>query len=121
MTRQIRKFLLCVALSLIAQSLFAQVNTTIYGEVVDELGEPIVGASVFFEGTQQGAQTDFDGKYDISGVAPGSYNLIVNYLGYKAQTKYNIIVRSKGTPTYNFILQEATQELDEVEGRITKR
>lgn len=111
---QIRFFLLSATLFLAAQSLYAQVNTEIYGEVVDKLGEPIAGASVFLEGTQQGTQTDFDGKYEISGVAPGSYNLIVSYLGYQAQTKYNIIVRSKGTPTYNFTLQEATQELDEV-------
>lgn len=114
MILQIRFFLLSATLFLAAQSLYAQVNTEIYGEVVDELGEPIAGASVFLEGTQQGTQTDFDGNYEISGVAPGSYNLIVSYLGYQAQTKYNIIVRSKGTPTYNFTLQEATQELDEV-------
>ena len=114
MILQLRKVLLYGASFLLVQSLFAQVNTTIYGEVVDELGEPIVGASVFLEATQQGAQTDFDGNYEISGVASGSYNLIVSYLGYESQTKYNIIVRSKGTPTYNFTLQEAIQELGEV-------
>ena len=114
MVFQIRKVLLCIILILAAQNLLAQVSTEIYGEVIDELGEPLIGASVFLEGTQMGAQTDFDGNYTISGVAPGSYNLIVNYLGFEPQTKYNIIVRSKGTPTYNFKLQEATQELDEV-------
>ena len=110
----IRKVLLCIFLVLTAESLIAQVTTEIYGEVIDELGKPLIGASVFLEGTQQGAQTDFEGNYKISGVAPGSYNLIVNYLGYEPQTKYNIIVRSKGTPAYNFKLQEALQKLDEV-------
>ena len=108
------KELFYVILILTVENLFAQVTTNIYGEVVDELGEPLIGASVFLEGTQLGAQTDFDGNYKISGVAPGSYNLIVNYLGFEPQTKYNIIVRSKGTPTYNFKLQEALQKLDEV-------
>lgn len=111
---QIRRVLLCIILALSAESLFAQVTAVIYGEVIDELGEPLIGASVFLEGTQLGAQTDFDGNYKISGVAPGSYNLIVNYLGFEPQTKYNIIVRSKGTPTYNFKLLEALQKLDEV-------
>ncbi|WP_424366534.1 TonB-dependent receptor [Maribacter sp.] len=106
--------LLCIILILASNILFAQVTTDIYGEVLDELGEPLIGASVFLEGTQLGAQTDFDGNYTISGVAPGSYNLIVTYLGYEPQTKYNIIVRSKGTPTYNFKLREAVQKLDEV-------
>ncbi|MGB5436880.1 MAG: TonB-dependent receptor [Maribacter sp.] len=111
---QIRRVLLCIILILASNILFAQVTTDIYGEVLDELGEPLIGASVFLEGTQLGAQTDFDGNYTISGVAPGSYNLIVTYLGYEPQTKYNIIVRSKGTPTYNFKLREAVQKLDEV-------
>lgn len=48
------------------------------------------------------------------GVSPGPYNLIASYLGHQSQTKYNIIVRSKGAPTYNFILKEAVQQLDEV-------
>ncbi len=111
---KIKTILLCIILTLTVEILFAQLTTAVYGEVIDDIGEPLFGASVFLEGTQLGAQTDFDGNYKISGVAPGSYNLIVNYLGYEPQTKYNIIVRSKGTPTYNFILQEATQKLDEV-------
>ncbi len=114
MNFKIRKALFCIILILTANILVAQVTTTIYGKVLDEFGEPLFGASVFLEGTQLGAQSDFEGNYKISGVVPGSYNLIVNYLGYEPQTKYNIIVRSKGTPTYNFKLQEATQELDEV-------
>ncbi|MBD0849490.1 TonB-dependent receptor [Maribacter arenosus] len=114
MNFKIRKALFCLILILTANILAAQVTTTIYGKVLDEFGEPLFGASVFLEGTQLGAQSDFEGNYKISGVVPGSFNLIVNYLGYEPQTKYNIIVRSKGTPTYNFKLQEATQELDEV-------
>ncbi len=92
----------------------AQVTVNFYGSVKDDLGEPIGGASVFLEGTELGAQTDFDGNYEIKGVAPGSYNLIASYLGYGSQTQFNIIVRSKGTPTYNFILEEAAEQLDEV-------
>ena len=114
MRRKIQKFLLGVILIFAVEGLSAQVSTIIFGEVIDELGTPLFGASVFLEGTQLGAQTDFDGNYKISGVAPGSYNLIVKYLGYESQTKYNIIVRSKGTPAYNFVLQEATQKLNEV-------
>ncbi|MEN1784125.1 MAG: TonB-dependent receptor [Bacteroidota bacterium] len=93
----------------------AQVTTTIYGKVTAALGEPIFGASAFLEGTTKGAQTDFDGNYTIEGITPGSYNLVVSYIGYETQTQYNIIVRSKGTPNYNFVLKEAAEQLDEVE------
>ncbi len=92
----------------------AQVSVTVFGKVTDEIEEPIAGASVFLEGTALGAQTDFDGTYEILGVPPGSYNLIASYLGYQPLTKYNIIVRSKGTPSYIFILEETTEQLDEV-------
>src|SRR6056297_21676 len=92
----------------------AQVTVSIYGNVTDNVGEPIGGASVFLEGTVLGAQTDFDGNYEIRGVAPGSYNLIASYLGYGSQTQFNIIVRSKGTPNYDFRLEEAAEQLDEV-------
>ncbi len=99
---------------LFAPFLSAQVKVSLFGNVKDKLGEPIAGASVFLENTELGSQTDFDGNYEITNIAPGSYNLIVSYLGYESQTSYNIIVRSKGTPTYNFILKEAAEQLDEV-------
>lgn len=92
----------------------AQVSVSVYGSVTDNLGEPIGGASVFLEGTALGAQTDFDGNYEIRSVAPGSYNLIASYLGYGSQTQFNIIVRSKGTPNYDFKLKEEAEQLDEV-------
>lgn len=98
----------------IGSPLCAQVNTSIFGSITDNLGEPLAGASVFLEGTQIGAQTDFEGNYEIPDVPPGSYNLVASYLGFESQTKYNIIVRSKGTPTYNFVLKAASEQLEEV-------
>ena len=94
--------------------LYAQVTVDLFGSVTDEVGEPLFGASVFLEGTEIGAQTDFDGNYVINDVTPGSYNLIVSYIGYETQTEYNIIVRSKGTPSYNFVLRESVRQLGEV-------
>ncbi|PRX57293.1 TonB-dependent receptor [Flagellimonas meridianipacifica] len=92
----------------------AQVTADLFGSVTDKVGQPIFGASVYLEGTEKGAQTDFDGKYKITGISPGTYNLVVSYIGYETQTQYNVIIRSKGTPNYNFVLQESAQQLDEV-------
>ena len=108
------QILFCFTLLLWSPRLFSQVTTSLFGKVVNEQGEPLFGASVYLEGTQLGAQTDFDGNYEISGVTPGSYNLIASYLGYKSQTKYNIIVRSKGTLAYNFVLYQDSEQLEEV-------
>lgn len=113
-----------VLLIFIPTVIFAQVKTEIYGKISNEKGDPMFGASVYLEGTQIGAQADFDGNYRIIGVSPGSYNLIASFLGYEPQTKFNIIVRSKGTPNYNFVLKQSTQQLDEVfisnENKITR-
>ena len=92
----------------------AQVSGTLSGEVKDVVGEPIMGASVFLNGTQKGTITDEDGQYVLKDVIPASYNLTVSYLGFETQTKFNILVKSKGNPSYNFILEETTEILDEV-------
>ncbi|WP_224483980.1 TonB-dependent receptor [Robertkochia aurantiaca] len=109
------QFLLTLGLLLMSfQPLTAQVTGELFGKVTDQTGEPIPGASVYLEGTNMGTQTDMNGRYEIRDIPPGSYNLVVSYIGYETQTRYNIIVRSKGTPNYNFTLKESAEELQEV-------
>ncbi len=96
-----------------ANLLFAQ-EVSIRGTVVDEFGYPLAGAEVILVDTSLGAQTDIDGIYSISGVSPGSYNLSVRFLGYESQTLYNIIIKSKGNPEYNFNLSPKTESLEGV-------
>jgi len=109
----IKKAILIVLLLFFFNS-YAQVFGNLSGKVSNSIGDPIIGASVFLENTTQGSQTDSDGNYSITNITPGSYNLIVSYIGYKTQTKFNIIVKSKGTLDYNFVLIEASQNLQTV-------
>ncbi len=92
----------------------AQVAGTLSGKVTDVSGEPVVGASIFLNGTEKGTITDENGQYLLSEIIPGSYNLTVSYLGFETQTKFNILVKSIGNQAYNFILTESTENLDEV-------
>ncbi len=39
--------------------------TTVKGQVVDENGEPIIGANVIVEGTTNGMITDLDGNFSL--------------------------------------------------------
>ena len=66
--------------------------TTVYGQgsghiaglVLDRVsGDPLPGANVMLEGTTIGASSDLNGEYLIPKVSPGSYNLVVKYIGYK--------------------------------------
>ena len=68
--------LLCVLLS--ATTALAQSNVT--GTVVDETGEPIIGASVMVKGTKTGTVTDVDGKFSLVNVQ--GKTLVVSYIGY---------------------------------------
>lgn len=40
-------------------------NKVVTGTVIDELGEPVIGATVRVEGTKTATVTDFDGNYKI--------------------------------------------------------
>lgn len=109
-----KAFLVFFALLMGCFTVQAQVVGALTGKVTDEVGEPILGASVFLNGTALGAITNEEGRYTITDIPPASYNLTVSYLGYEAQTIFNIPVKSKGNPDYDFVLKEAAQSLDEV-------
>lgn len=93
----------------------------VYGRVVDPKGMPIPGASLLLEGTRYGAQADDNGDYRIVQVPPGTYNLVCSSLGYEAQTKYNILVKSKGNAAQNFQLRVSAEQLNEVVVRRSAR
>ena len=91
----------------------AQVKTSIRGNVVDEKGAPILAASIYLN-NNQGTFSEEDGTFQILNVVPGSYNLTASFIGYDSQTKFNIIVKSKGNRSFNFILIESSESLEEV-------
>lgn len=77
------------------------------GTVVDEEGEPLVGASIFVEGGSAGASADLDGKFSIPGVKIGS-TLKISYVGYKP-----ITVVWNGQPL-SIKMESSTSALDEL-------
>ncbi len=108
------KKLIILYLVLLAISVQAQVTTELTGYVKDKTDLPLIGASVYLENTTKGATTDENGYYSITNVKPDTYNLVVSYLGYDGQTRYNIEVKSVGNQLYNFTLLEQSQNLSEV-------
>ena len=82
MKRYIKTMFLAVAM-ICAMPAMAQ-NQTVQGTVVDETGEPVIGATIKVEGTKNMAVTDFDGNYKID--VPKGGKIIVSYIGYKEAT-----------------------------------
>lgn len=71
-------FTLCIQFSLFAQT------GSIRGQVLDDRGDPIPGASVLKVGTTTGTVTDLDGYFTLS-ASPGD-QLRVSFVGFKPQT-----------------------------------
>ena len=79
---------LCAALSLTpafgVQKAWAETQeaqqSSVHGTVVDENGDPVIGATVLVDGrTKDGAITDLDGNFTIN-VKPGT-RLKISYVG----------------------------------------
>lgn len=81
---------------------------TVTGEVVDQTGNPVLGASVVIVGTTKGTTTGVTGTFSLSGVKPDA-QLIVNFIGYKEQT-----VAVGGHTTIRITLVEQTTQVDEI-------
>jgi len=72
-------FILCLLTGLTAQ---AQDNQFISGIVKDQKGETLPGATIFLTNTQYKTVTGNSGKFSISDIAPGSYQLVVKMMGF---------------------------------------
>ncbi len=65
-----------------ASTAFAQ--SLISGKIVDENGEPLIGASIIVPGTSQGTSTDIDGNFTLKTDAK---EIQINYIGYVSVSK----------------------------------
>lgn len=75
-----RLFLLFTAIIVACTYTFAAIDCR--GTVVDEHGEPIIGAIITVTGEAQGVATDLDGKFSFN-VPDGTKSLQIKYVGYK--------------------------------------
>lgn len=77
------KNLLMILFFLGSTTLIAQ-RTTVTGTITDEMGDPLIGATIQVEGTSQGAITGTDGTYSIV-VPSADAILLFSYVGYTTQ------------------------------------
>ena len=83
-TQNMKKLLIIITLSILALDAFSQ--RTVSGIVVDERGEPVIGATIMVRGMPGvGTITDFDGNFSFQ-VPNDAVELIVSSVGYETQT-----------------------------------
>ncbi|OJV35508.1 MAG: hypothetical protein BGO33_03545 [Bacteroidia bacterium 43-41] len=81
---------------------------TVTGKIIDEKGEPVIGANVIEKGTpNNGTVTDVDGNFSIE--IPANATLQISYIGYLPQD-----VTTVAGKNLNITLKEDTKTLDEL-------
>jgi TonB-linked SusC/RagA family outer membrane protein len=100
--------LLLIGMSLFAGNIYAQ--GTINGRVVDQTGEPLIGATVKITGQNDGVTTDISGNFAIRGTT-NITSLTISYIGY---VTLNVPVRSGSTNLGNIVLASDANNLSEV-------
>lgn len=80
-------------------------NINIKGRIVDQNGQPVIGASLFQQGTNNGTVADVDGRFSIN--VPNGASLKVSCLGYQ-----DVIVTARNGMT--IMMKEDNEMLSEV-------
>ena len=109
--KKIVMIILCIVHCALCIQVLAQESTggSLSGSVIDDNGEPVIGAEIFWLNTTIGAVTDIDGNFTIP-MTVDSHHLVFNYLSYKADT----VDITKATMPLVVQMSEDTKELQEV-------
>ena len=75
----------CLCTFILASTASALAQMKVSGTVVDDLGDPLMAATVLETGTGNGVVTDIDGKFTLT-MQSNSNTLTISYVGYKKQT-----------------------------------
>ena len=87
---------------------FASAQTMkISGTVVDESGEPIIGASVKVTGTTLGVATNLDGKFTLDNVPRTARTIVVSYIGM-------LPVTTQIKPEMRIVMKSDSKQIDDV-------
>lgn len=101
-----KKVMLILSCLLLSIGFITAQTTKISGVVIDQQGEPVVGASVVVKGTTNGTVTDIDGKFSIN-IPSSQETLVFTLVGMKSKEQ-------KATQGMQVTLEEDSKILDEV-------
>ncbi len=88
----------------------------ITGRVYDaENNEPLPFANVAIQNSSLGAVTDTMGNYSINGLAPGVYNVLAGFVGYRSKTIFEVQVLPGRSSRLDIPMAPTTTNLQTVE------
>lgn len=93
---------------------FSSFSQTLTGKVTDKTSnETLVGATVLVKETGQTAFVQLDGYFKIKSIKPGSYNLVISFIGYE-KTFLTITVQDNEKKMVYIKMKPSTSALGEV-------
>jgi len=109
-----KKFLLTLVFVLTCTMAALAQGGSVSGTVIDENGEPVIGASVMIKGTNTGTITDIDGKFSLN--SSQGKTLVISYIGYdkkevKATNGMKVSLTSNST-TLGEVVVTGIQKMD---------
>src|SRR6266550_5082557 len=114
---KIRRLLTCLASVVLivafSTASFAQGRATLRGQISDEFGASIVGATVTLtdaSGAQKTATTNADGAYSFAGLAPGKYKVHATAAGFATSEDAEVDVSAARRDPLNISLKIASIE-----------
>ncbi|MFU8843196.1 MAG: TonB-dependent receptor [Bacteroidales bacterium] len=88
-------------------------DATIRGFVYEkETGEPVIFTNVYLKGTTYGAATDVNGYFAITKIPPGTYTLMVTYLGFDT-LQMPVTLNANAVLTKNLLLEQGFYTLEQ--------
>ncbi len=109
-----KKFFLTLICALMCTVAALAQGNQVRGTVLDENGEPVIGASVMIKGTRTGTVTNMDGQFTLNDAV--GKTLVISFIGYenqevKAQRTMEIHMQSSST-TIDEVVVTGMQKMD---------
>ena len=115
-----RNLLIVVLLFGLPQFIGAKPVGIIEGKVIDiNTEDPLLAVNILLSKTGMGAATDWGGRYIITRVLPGEYELVASRVGYKKETQLIEVIPNQRI-IVNFKLKESPILMDEIVVTATK-
>lgn len=107
-------FLLVAAfgLALFAPDAIAQNTGAIVGTVLDEQGNPLVGAEVTIAELNLVTSTDAQGRFRLQGIPVGSQKVVALYLSAAAVDARDVVIEAGKTTDLQFSLKRFSEEIE---------
>ncbi len=102
-----RKLIISLLITLLTFGISAQNH--IRGKVINELNEPLAGASVMLKQTRQTVVTNREGEFELTNLSDYAYSVLVKHIGYRNSEK---IIQSGTTALIKLETEEVS--LDEI-------